>query len=111
MLRHNELWEKAPREHAGFVSTVALLGLEGWSLRPYSLAIGRLSYLSNPARFAETSDFVLAKPLSFSLAEVREHPERCGFRLTQRIYEAFGYSAKEMPAEYDQARDRLVLPS
>lgn len=111
MLRQDELWERRPNDNTVFLSTLGMLGLDGWSLRPYSPAIGWLSYLRNPARFTEAPDLVLPKPLQFKLGEIRDYPDRCGFRLARRIYEAFGYSVKEMPPEYDQERDRLALPN
>jgi hypothetical protein len=42
--------------------------------------------------------------------EVRDHPDRCGFLLTSRVYEAFGFGLDQMPRELDQKAGRLILP-
>ncbi|MFL6235637.1 MAG: helix-turn-helix domain-containing protein [Thermoanaerobaculia bacterium] len=97
-----------------FVCSIALLGLEGWTLRPFSPNLRYLdgwgNYLLQEPGTSSDEDFVLDKPLSFPLNEVRDQPDRCGFRLVSRIYEAFGFGPDQMPRELDQNAGRLILP-
>jgi len=114
ILRVEAFWEERLAESTLLVSSVALLGLQGWTLRPYSPQLqqsqGWWNYLLREPHSSSDPDFILAQPIGFTLAEVRDQPDRCGFRLVSRIYEAFGFGASEMPSEFDQKAGRLVLP-
>jgi len=114
MLRVEALWEERLAESTWFVSSVALFGLHGWTLRPYSPQLRQLQgwwdYLLKEPRSSSVQDLIPAKPLRFPLREVQDYPDRCGFRLVSRIYEAFGFGTDEMPHEFDQKTGRLVLP-
>jgi hypothetical protein len=115
MLEDGELWEESIPQETVFLATVALLGLEGWSLRPFSYQPGRsqgswLDYLRNKPRFFDRPDFTLEKPVPMRAVDVKTSPDWCGFRLIRLIYEDFGYGADEMPPEFDQKVGRLILP-
>ncbi len=114
MLRVEAFWEEPLAESTLFVSSIALFGLHGWTLRPHSPQLRQLQgwwdYLLKEPRSSSVQDLIPAKPLRFPLREVQDYPDRCGFRLVSRIYEAFGFGTDEMPREFDQKTGRLVLP-
>jgi hypothetical protein len=113
MLKTESLWEKPLARDELFVCSIALFDLEGWTLRPFSPNLhyidGWGNYLLQNPRPSSDQDFILAKPLAFPLDEVRDHPDRCGFKLITRVYEAFGLGLNEMPREFDQKAGRLIL--
>ncbi len=89
------------------VADLALFGIEGSKLRPCSPQ----SFWSSPRRhkvFAESKDLVVE--LEFSAEQIQQEPDRCGYRLVERVYEAFGYRREQVPEEFDQKTGRLVLP-
>jgi hypothetical protein len=114
MLRIESIWEEPLATAELFVCSIALFGLEGWTLRPFSPNLryieGWGNYLLQKPRPSSDQDFILAKPLAFPLGEVRDHPDRCGFKLIARVYEAFGFGLNDMPREFDQQIGRLILP-
>jgi hypothetical protein len=114
MVSIEEFWDEPLAPDTQFVSSVALLGLDGWTLRPFSPRLrqsdGWWNYLLKNPRPSSVRDLIPAKPLRFTASEVRDHPDRCGFRLVHRIYEAFGFGTDKMPQEFDQNTGRLVLP-
>lgn len=99
------------REH-GFqteevLSDLAVFGLSGWTLRPYSpVSFGYK--LAKPRQF--TGKEIIAGAHKFPRKQVEEEPDRCAFRLVQRIYEELDYFEEEMPSEFDRESGRLVLP-
>jgi hypothetical protein len=110
LLQEDALWEEPASEETVFIASCAFLGLEGWTLRrssPQHLGWG--GYLIKDPQPSSVPDLV-STPLRFTLAEVRDQPDRCGFRLVRRIYEAFGYGIDDIPPEFDQEAGRLVLP-
>jgi hypothetical protein len=110
LLQEKTLWEEPVSEATVFIASLALFGLEGWTLRRSSPQhLGWVGYLTNGPQSSSVPDLV-STPLRFTLAEVRDQPDRCGFRLVRRIYEAFGYGMDDMPPEFDQEAGRLVLP-
>ncbi len=112
LLQEESLWEDPASEKTVFIASLALFGLEGWTLRPSSprdFHSGWGSYLLRVPQSSSVQD-LLSTPLRLPLAEVRDHPDRCGFRLAGRIYEAFGYGIDDMPPEFDQEAGRLILP-
>jgi len=87
-------------------SGLALFGIGGWGLRPGS-----------PGHFFRENEIVrmeepdlLWEPTVFRFGEIDEHPDRCGFRLVRRVYQAFGFRESDMPREYDVETGRLLLP-
>jgi hypothetical protein len=92
---------------ARVVADLALFHVGGWKLsRDFS---GRWTYPPG-FDFPEGDDIVCQKPLTFEITEVREEPDRCGFRLVRRIFQAFGIGEDEIPPEFDQKSGRLILP-
>jgi hypothetical protein len=89
------------------VADLAFIGLRGWKLRWGSPKSGYFHL--GPKEFLEGDDFLLEKPLMFSGAELIDEPDRCGARLLERVYEAFGYSREAFPPEFDQKTGRLVF--
>jgi len=102
---------KLTSRHAAVLADLALFRVGGWKLRPYSPdAAGRL--WSNAAVFRD-EDLFYPDPLLFRGDEVLEEPDRCAFRLVERVYKAFfrdRYDPKMIPREYDRKSGRLVLP-
>jgi hypothetical protein len=90
------------------LADLALIGIQGWKLRPNSPGAW---FLSTPPRvFSETKDLVWDPPLIFRFEELDGSPDLCGFRLVARVYEAFGYRREQIPREFDQKAGRLILP-
>lgn len=84
---------------------LALRNTRGWHLRPYSPdAIG---YRSPGDILRTIDDFALDKPLRFTIDEVVDNPDRCAYRLLERVYEAFGHARMKMPREFDPDTGRF----
>jgi hypothetical protein len=86
---------------------LALLGIAGWTLRggtPTEASV----YAYKPA-VQEEPDLVW-DPVIFTFGEIDEAPDRCGFRLVRRIYQAFGLREEAIPRDYDRESGRLILP-
>jgi schlafen family protein len=84
---------------------MALLGVRGWKLRSGSLGSG-----GRPKPYQDADDLVWPQPLVFQGEEIDREPDRCGFRLVERVYEAFGFRRDQIPKEFDQKSGRLILP-
>jgi hypothetical protein len=114
MLGVEACWERPITPDTLFVCSIALFGLEGWTLRPFSPQLSQLdgwwNYLLAQPRSSSDRDLILPNPLPFTVNEVRDHPDRCGFLLTSRVYEAFGFDPDQMPREFDPKAGRLILP-
>ena len=89
------------------IADLGLIGVKGWKLRPGSPGWGGYS---EPEVFMESEDLVWEKPLLFTSAEINREPDRCGYRLVERVYEAFGYRRDMIPEVFDQKTGRLVFP-
>lgn len=92
------------------LADLAFWGLHGWRLRCGSL-IG-MHWRRNKVREYQgpPEDLTWPDPLTFQLERLFSEPDRCGFRLVRRVYEAFGYRENEIPREFDRDSGRLVLP-
>jgi hypothetical protein len=92
------------------VADLALFGVQGWGLRKGSP--GTAYYLGaagrSMERLAETD--LISKPIVFSFRRIDEEPDRCGFRLVQRIYWSFGFREIDIPRQFDQESGKLLLP-
>jgi hypothetical protein len=94
---------------AWIVADLSLIGVKGWKLRAGSPRSGTINFNLRPKEFVEADDFLLAKPLVFSGRDLLQEPDRCGARLLERVYEAFGYGWEAFPPEYDQETGRLIF--
>jgi len=86
---------------------LALLGIAGWTLRggtPTEASV----YAYEPAVHEEPD--LIGDPVIFTFREIDEAPDRCGFRLVRRIYQAFGLREEAIPRDYDRESGRLILP-
>lgn len=112
VLADEGLWVDGQAPTKPIVAQFAVLGLEGWGLRPRSVrSSGDLwMYGRQPVKVFKSKDFVLDRPLRFTSEEILTRPDRCGFRLVRQLYMAFGYSLADMPPEFDQRLGRLYLP-
>ncbi|HVA82416.1 MAG TPA: ATP-binding protein [Candidatus Binataceae bacterium] len=100
----------APGADSTVLADLALFGLRGWTLRRHSPR--SFAYLfDKPAEPFQDDDLVMAQPLRFTLEEIVNEPDRCGFRLVQQVYERFGYSEDDIPQEFDRGSGKLVFPS
>ena len=57
--------------------------------------------------FRHANDFTLAQPLFFRFEEIKANPDRCGYRLIELVYEAFGIERQYI--ELFDASGRLIL--
>lgn len=87
---------------------VALLGVEGWSLREGTP--GDWFLAEDFAEFEGSRHLTLAEPFTFRFSEIREQPDVCGFRIVRRIYQEFGLREENMPAQFDKKQGKLILP-
>jgi hypothetical protein len=114
MIKAEAYWDNRLAPNTLFLCSIALFGLEGWTLRPFSPRTYQvdewIGYLHREPRSSSDQDFILANPLQFPVSEVRDCPDRCGFLLTSRVYEAFGFGPDQMPPEFDPKAGRLILP-
>lgn len=80
------------------VLDLALLGLEGWRLRPGApgFQAARFLEMSPPAVF-DVDDFLLDRPLVVEASDLARNPEAVGRRLVGRVYEAFGLRREQIP--------------
>ncbi len=99
------------RSKSGTVlADAALIGIQEWTLRPYSPRSIHFQYPLHPAQsWTESRDMVWEQPLVFQKREIFEEPDWCGFRLIRPIYEAFGYSEDKIPMEFDHTNRRLII--
>jgi hypothetical protein len=92
------------------VADLALVGAQGWALRPGAPDPWFTRSANRPRVFDAARDLVLDRPLVFTDAEIESEPDRCGARLVERVYEAFGLGREAMP-QLDAKTGRLVFPS
>lgn len=90
------------------LADLAMIGARGTRLRAGSQA--NHWYGMKPQEFDGADDFLAGQPFRFSAQTLVEHPDLCGFRMIERIYEAYGLKRDDMPLEFDQKAGRLVLP-
>jgi hypothetical protein len=93
---------------AEIVLDFALIGLEGWILRPGTPGPW---FLANRLSQLDAADFLLDRPLVVPARDLFENPDAIGYRLVARVYEAFGLRRDQMPSFFDPVTRRLVLPS
>ena len=86
---------------------LALFGVSDWRLRAGTPG----DFILDPDDLGSQAEpDLIWEPLALTFREVDESPDRCGFRLVRRIYQAFGFREDAMPRQYDRETGRLVLP-
>lgn len=95
-------------EASPIVVGLALTGLKGWQLRPGTP--GPWFSANSAETFEDANDLVLSQPLVFRFQEVETAADRCGLRLLERVYEAFGIRREDLPKFFDPETSRLVFP-
>jgi hypothetical protein len=96
------------------LADLCLFGLRGWKLRPGSPRFlgHRVLWDFPEAAIFEGQDLVLPEPLVFEWQEVKETPDRCGYRLVAQIYREFGYGPEAISIDvFDPKTGRLLLES
>lgn len=86
---------------------LALFGVGGWKLRAGTP--GDFFLDPDSLRSQDEPDLIW-EPVVFTFGEIDATPDRCGFRLVRRVYQAFGLRETDMPRQYDPQTGRLVLP-
>ncbi len=99
-----EIYKNKLPTNSRVVADLSFFRVRGWKLRG-----GRFT-LAGVSLFEDSDDLVWEKPLVFSAEEIENEPDRCGYRLVERVYEAFGFRREQMPAEFDVKSGRLILP-
>ena len=83
-------------------------GIRGWKLRSGTpgrwFLSDRVEMLLGRRSHAEPAS------LCFGSMRSREAPDRCAYRLIERVYEAFGLRRENIPDLFDPETGRLVLP-
>lgn len=92
------------------VVDLALFGVGGCKLRP-GTPVDHYFQSNEPVQWTEP-DLVWDGPVwpPFTFSEIDAAPDRCGFRLVSRVYQAFGFRPEDVPREYDRETGRLILP-
>lgn len=101
------IYEDKLRPRDAVMVDLALIGIRGWKLRGGTPGTWGFS---GPVEYLESKDLIWEKPLVFSFEEVQAEPDRCGYRLVERVYEAFGLGRDSIPKEFDRQTGRLILP-
>jgi hypothetical protein len=92
------------------VADLALVGAQGWALRPGAPDLWFTRSSNRPRAFDAGRDLFLDRPLVFTGAEIETEPDRCAARLVERVYEGFGLWREAMP-QLDAKTGRLVFPN
>lgn len=101
-------------EDGKVIADLSLFGLRGWQLRPGSPRFlgHRVLWDFPEAATFEGQDLLLSEPLVFDWRDVRENPDRCGYRLVAQVYREFGYGAEAISLDvFDPSTGRLQLAS
>jgi len=118
-LRDRAVWASGSPDDAEGAAAVTLVGVEGWYLEPgpdhplrvFPVDPLRLRLLLPEVRERPApaeSNAVTAGPKPFSLAELRDEPDRCTYRLLRGIFAAFGYGEEQIPY-FDRRTGRFDL--
>ncbi len=96
------------RPRDAVVVDLLLSGLKDWKLRPGTPGVW---FSGNRPKVFTEDDFVLAQPLVFRFEELDSDsgPDRCGYRLIERVYEAFELRREAIPNIFDPQSGRLTL--
>lgn len=89
---------------------LALLEIDGWRLRRGTPGTAYFRGAAGRSMEKQEESELVWDPLVLPIREITEQPDRCGFRLARRIYQAFGIGESDMPRFYDHTSERLVLP-
>lgn len=87
----------------------ALFSVSEWGLKPGSPR--SLNYMmGNMVHYSEAKDLMWNDPLSVSMDDLVNYPDHIAFRLTRRVFEAFGLREDAIPGEYDRQEKRINWP-
>ena len=91
---------------------LALTGVRGWKLRPFSPhAVGfRSGHPGHEHRVFLESDEIVVGPDLVEWEDVVSGDDRVALRLIRGVYRWFGYEDDAIPKEFDQERRRLTIP-
>ncbi|GMU55094.1 MAG: hypothetical protein AMXMBFR33_42400 [Candidatus Xenobia bacterium] len=92
-----------PHEPEEVAVDLALLGVAGWTLRPYTVSSIRFQ-VGDVAPFYEEQDLIWSRPLLYSWSELEQNPDRCAYRWIRLVYAAFGYTESQIPVEFHPER-------
>lgn len=121
LLRDPRLWSEPVPESGEGKAIVALIGVEGWFLFPGPDHPLRTSWIDplrlrvpepelrerpTPAAWDTIPEY--RDPVSLSIADLRNEPDRCALRLLRGIFAAFGFHADQIPY-YDRRTGRFAL--
>lgn len=96
----------------------ALVGVKLWTIPPWppgtpvymNYASGaRLPGMLDAGNTREEDSVTWPSPLVLRASELYDNPDRIGFILVRRIYEAFGLREDRIPSEFDRNAQRLLL--
>lgn len=90
------------------VANVALFGVSGWKLRGGTP--GDVSFYDADELRTQSEPDLLWDPEVLDFREIDETPDRCGFRLVRRVYQAYGLPETAIPRQFDRDTGKLLLP-
>ncbi len=124
-----ELWPLALLEHpvSGFrisreiyrqdlaqgdlvAADLALFGIGDWKLRGGTPGDPFFDFDQDDLRRQNETDLIWEPLPPFPFHEIDDSPDRCGYRLVRRVYQAFGFREENMPRQYDRETGQLILP-
>lgn len=104
------VYREQPRLDLPVAVDLALLGIDGWRLRRGTPGTAYFRGAAGRSMEEQEEPELIWNPLVLPIREITERPDRCGFRLVRRVYQAFGIGESDMPRFYDRATERLLLP-
>jgi len=105
------LVESASLQVTGIAADLALFGVQGWLLKPWSPESWGAVLREHRGTQYGKDDFLLDRPLVFAREDVLDNPDGCSYRLMRLVYEAFEFGEDMIPFEFDHETKRLNLPS
>jgi hypothetical protein len=85
------------------LADVALLGAQGWRLRPYSPLSPDYAF-DDAEPGTATEDVEWSDPIELDMANISAQPDACAYPIVRRIYRGFGFTEDKIPREFRDGR-------
>jgi hypothetical protein len=100
---YGQFLSKKPRRPTLVLGDVALLGAQGWKLRPYSPLSPDYAF-DDAEPGTATEDVEWSDPIELDMAKISAQPDACAYQIVRRIYRGFGFTEDEIPREFRDGR-------